>query len=738
MRQSALLLCLALILFAAFTFAENQTAKIAAVTYHVTRATSEIKIDGNLDEQAWKDALTMPLAFETRPGENIPAKIKTDCKLTYDDNYLYGACYAHDPKPDQIRAHYTDRDNATNDDFVGFVLDPFNDGRRAFEFFVNPFGVQMDFINDDVTQNEDSTWDAIWQSAGRITEYGYIIEIAVPFTSLRFPKGKEIQTWGIDIVRIWPRNMSYRLGLEKIDRNISCYLCQESKLQGFVGIHPGQDIELDPTYTANRTDELPENGSVKSDVGLSARWGITPNLGLNAAINPDFSQVEADVAQLSVNTRFALFFPEKRPFFLEGSDLFSTLLRITYTRTIADPSFGLKVTSKSGSNAIGALVSRDDVTNLVLPANQSSQITTLDEPTTSAFLRYRRDIGESTSTVGFLYNDREGTDYTNRVFGTDGRIHFWSTEDIRFQALGSQTRYPDSIVQEFGEPDGTLDSGAISFRWRHASRNWFWRGLYEEFGKDFRADSGFIPRVDTRQFLGTFERDFVGSEKNWYSLFYIGTEESRITDHTGLLTDAYWSGYFGFNGPLQSSVNVVFQGQKEYFEGVTYDEFFTQYTANLTPTGYLNISITGKNGDTVDYDNARPATVFQTDPIVTINMGRHLQTSLDYTYLRLNSDVGHVFTAGLGQWKLIYQFNVRMFVRAILQYTDIKRNLAVYVNPADPRSRQLFTQFLFSYKINPQSVFFLGYSDNREDQNGQELVQTERTGFLKVGYAILF
>src|SRR5262249_7174050 len=339
---------------------------------------------------------------------------------------------------------------------------------------------------------------------------------------------------------------------------------------------------------------------------------ITPNLALNTAINPDFSQVEADVAQLNVNKRFALFFPEKRPFFLEGSDLFNTLLRITYTRTIADPAFGLKVTSKSGSNAIGALVSRDDVTNLVLPANQGSQITTLDQSTTSSFLRYRRDIGESTSTIGALFNDREGDGYTNRVSGTDGRIHFWSTEDIRFQALGSQTKYPDSIVQDFGEPDGTLNSGAVSFRWRHASRNWFWRGLYEEFGKDFRADSGFIPRVDTRQILGTFEHDWV-SDTNWYSLFYIGTEESRITDHTGLLTDSYYSGYIGFNGPLQSNVNVAFQQQKEYFQGTTYDEFFVQYTADVTPTGYLNINVTGKNGETVDYENGRPATMFQTD-----------------------------------------------------------------------------------------------------------------------------
>lgn len=262
--------------------------------------------------------------------------------------------------------------------------------------------------------------------------------------------------------------------------------------------------------------------------------------------------------------------------------------------------------------------------------------------------------------------------------------------------------------------------------------------MYEEFGKDFRADSGFIPRVDTRQILGTFERDFVGGDTNWYSLFYIGTEESRITDHTGLLTDSYFSGYVGFTGPLQSNVNVILQKQKEYFQGVTYDEAFVQYSVDLTPTGYLNINMNGKNGDTVDYENGRPATIFQTDPIVTLNVGRHIQTQFDYTYLNLNSDVGHVFTAGLGQWKFIYQFNVRMFVRAILQYTEIHRNLPVYISPVEPRSRQVFTQFLFSYKINPQSVFFLGYSDNRADQDQQNLVQTERTGFLKVGYAILF
>src|SRR5215210_3993296 len=328
--------------------------------HRIERAASEIKVDGVLDEAAWQTAAVVALKYETRPGENTPPPVATETLVTYDDGHIYVAFRAHDPDPSAIRAHLSDRDDAFSDDFVGIVLDTFNDERRAFEFFVNPLGVQMDMFIDDVSGNEDASWDTIWSSAGKITADGYAVEIAIPLSSLRFPRTEGEQTWGFDALRFYPRSQTARISSHPLDRNVNCYLCQASKMSGFSGITPGRNVELAPTVTSARTDQrqdLPsgpfDEGKLESDLGLTAKWGITPNLTLNAALNPDFSQVEADAAQLDVNTQFALFFPEKRPFFLEGADFFATPFDVVFPRNVADPSWGLKLTGKEGKNAVG-------------------------------------------------------------------------------------------------------------------------------------------------------------------------------------------------------------------------------------------------------------------------------------------------------------------------------------------------------------------------------------------------
>src|SRR5688572_16571822 len=226
---------------------EEKPAGLVRPPYAVTRATSPIKVDGNLDEAAWQGAAVIDIAYETRPAENTAPPVKTDCLITYDDDSLYVAFRAHDPDPSQIRAHLSDRDRAFDDDFVGIVLDPFNDERRAFEFFVNPFGIQMDLFMDDVGGNESETWDAIWSSAGRITETGYEVEIAIPFSSLRFPRTEGDQIWGFDALRFYPRTQRHRIASQPMDRNISCYLCQVSKMTGFGGVTPGLNMEIAPT-----------------------------------------------------------------------------------------------------------------------------------------------------------------------------------------------------------------------------------------------------------------------------------------------------------------------------------------------------------------------------------------------------------------------------------------------------------------------------------------------------------
>jgi len=316
-----------------------------------------------LSEPFWSQALVIELPYEIDPGENIPARVKTECLLITGPRHLFAAFRAHDPDPSAIRAHYMDRDAAWDDDWVLLELDPFFDMRCGFQFLSNPLGVQMDGLLNEVGDAEnpfDLTWDAVWESSGRISSEGYIVEMAIPFAALRFPKSQGPQRWGFLVARSYPREYFCFFRNTPWNRNRNCILCESVALVGFANASPGRNIEINPAIVVNRADlreTLPEGGlnrgRANADIGVSGRWGIAPNVMVNAAVNPDFSQVEADVAQLEVNTRFSLFYPEKMSLYQERADLFMTPLAAVYTRSLADPVWGLKLTGKAGRHAFG-------------------------------------------------------------------------------------------------------------------------------------------------------------------------------------------------------------------------------------------------------------------------------------------------------------------------------------------------------------------------------------------------
>jgi hypothetical protein len=262
---------------------------------------------------------------------------------------------------------------------------------------------------------------------------------------------------------------------------------------------PEKNIELIPTITMMRTDtrqDFPSgemaDGKIEVEPGISGRWGITPNLMLNATINPDFSQVEADVAQLEVNTRFVLRYPEKRPFFLESADFSLTPIEAVFTRTVSNPYWGAKVSGKIGKNAVGVFVTRDSVNNLVLPANQGSGSVSLEDDTLGGVFRYRRDVGKG-STLGLLYTGRTGDDYFNHVAGLDGYFRLSRSNTLTVQYLNSRTDYPDAMAAAYGQEPGTFNGNALSTRFDHRSRNWICMFSYEGYSPGFRSDFGYAP-----------------------------------------------------------------------------------------------------------------------------------------------------------------------------------------------------------------------------------------------------
>jgi len=713
---------------------------LATETFEIPRLDAKIVVDGQMDEPFWAEAMEFGLEYETNPGENVAPPVETTCRMLYTDTHLYYGCQAHDPVPDSIRARYSDRDDTFGDDAIGLAIDPFNDQNTAFILDVNPLGVQSDRLYIEASGHSDVTWDAIWDSAGRLTDYGYEVEAAIPFSSLRFPRATEGQTWGFNFRRYRTRDSFYRIALVPYDRNDRCRTCQHALLQGFEEINPGRNLEITPTVTSVQTasrSDFPngplDSGDPDYEPGITFNWGITPNMTLAATANPDFSQVEADVARLDINTEFALFFPERRPFFLEGSDYFSTPFRAVHTRTVADPDWGLKVTGKEGKNAVGAFVTRDAITSLLLPGPETSGFDTIDDSSESAVFRYRRDLATA-STIGGLYTERRSDRYSNRVAGVDAHLRMTSRDNLDVQYLQSSTEYPGSVTEDNGLPEGVLDDHALSARYQHSRRNWSLRGSYTDIGDDFRADLGFMPRVGYKQAIAGGGYQWFGDDEKWYTSIELGGDWDRTEAQDGALLEEEWEAFAGFNGKKQLSVWGGGGVRDRVFQGVFFDQSFIWNHTSFEPYADLRIGLETDFRDAIDIAGLRPGDQQTFEPFLTWKPGRHLRARLSHTHRTLDVDGGRLFTADLSELRLVYQFNRRTFVRLIAQATDVTRDQDLYEDEVTEQVEDLFGQFLFSYKINPQTAAFIGYTSGYLDLDNTGLIETENTLFIKLGY----
>jgi hypothetical protein len=730
------------------------TDRTEAAKFNVLKASAPITIDGVLDEEAWAAAPVIPLPFEWTPGDNVPPPVDTQCLVTYDLRNLYVAFRCFDPEPRKIRAHLMDRDDTDTlilDDHISIMVDSFNDERRGFQFRVNPRSVQADANFSESEGYEDFSWDAIWAAKAKITDWGWAVEMAIPLNQLRFHGSQGPQTWGFSAERSWPRDTRHRITSHVRSRNVNCILCQFNKLTGFEGVTPGRNIEFDPTFTASRTDEMDmagypdaplDRGTADPEFGLTAKWGLTPDLILNAAVNPDFSQVEADVAQLEINRRFALFYPEKRPFFLEGADFFLTPIQAVFTRTVVDPLWGAKLTGKAGRTAMGFFAAQDEITNVIFPSNQGSMQGSFDQDAYGGVFRVRQDIGKM-STLGVLYTGRGGTDYYNHVAGADGFFRLDQNNSVTFQYLHTETAYPEQIVEPYGQEAGRFGGNGLNLQFMHFSRRWVVQALYEDLSPGFRADYGFVPRVDTRRGEAVVFRQIWGKPKSWFNLIRLGVAGEIVYDYEGTQTDRGLTLGVAYQGNLDTVVNIHANFVRTFYDGEYFDTPYGDLTFSIRPFSGSQLGLQVLAGKGIDYAGSRLADVLSVGPNASFSLLRHLNLVFGHAFERLSIDADTIYTANLSQVKLVWNFNVRSFVRAIVQYQDLEQNPAMFEYPVDSRTRGLFTQFLFSYKLNPRTVFFLGYSDTGlggtfDSSLGPTpvgITRTSRTFFLKIGYA---
>jgi hypothetical protein len=738
-RLAALVLPMATALAA---FANQSEPPQARPRGEVPRIEAPVEIDGDLGEIVWKQAWSTELPVEVSPGENTPAPVRTEVMLFHDEGALYVAFRAFDPEPSAIRAHLTDRDDAWSDDWVGVVLDTFHDQRRDYLLLVNPLGVQIDNI--ETWPGEGATWDGIWESAAAVHSWGWAAEMRIPFSTLRFQRSEGPQIWGFDAVRFYPRTTSAQMGAFARDRSNNCYLCQAIEIEGFAGVSPGRNLEIVPTVVASRTDALAgaaakvfAEGDIESELGITARWGFTPNLTLSGTVQPDYSQVEADALQLEVNQPFALFFPEKRPFFMEGADFFDTSLDVVYTRMLRDPAWGAKITGKEGAHTVGTYVVEDEVTNLIFPGSQFSDAASLDTGNLSSVARYKYDLDDR-FTFGVLGTSREGSDgYFNRVAGVDGDLRLSPRDRLLVQAMESRTQYSDAVAGAYGQPEGDFSGAAYNLEYYHETRSWLLWSALRDVDEGFRADLGFMPQVDQRFGEVGAGLLWTGSPGDWYSRTELLWKVNHSEDHQGnLLLDEYVL-KFNYEGPLQSHAFLRPRHAREGWAGEEYDYDEVYLHLCLHPNGHSQAWLEVIAGGRLDYAGSREGERLQVRPGFWYRFGPHLRLELDYTSEQMEVDAGWLYNASVGQLGVAWQFDARTFVRAILQNVDYEFNPEVDLAGREPEYQHLFSQLLFSYKLNPQTVLFVGYSDNSYGDVTTDLTRQDRTLFIKVGYAFV-
>jgi hypothetical protein len=343
-------------------------------------------------------------------------------------------------------------------------------------------------------------------------------------------------------------------------------------------------------------------------------------------------------------------------------------------------------------------------------------------------------LGRS-SALGVLYTGREANDYFNRLSGMDGQIQIASADTIQFQYLTSYTMYPEEVASRNNQPLNAFKGRAIAFDYRHNTRNWFWSASYDDLSPEFRADFGFMPRVDTRTVEGMLRRTWWNGGGGWVN-FNLTPSFSRTIDYDGSLTDQTVEIQGQFQGPLQTNLIVSVSANKEFFNSTTFDLNQTLFHFELQPAGSTKLKIDGLVGDEIDSFNTQKGNLLNLRPGVELKLGRHINLNLSHSYQRLDVEGGTLFEENLSELRAYYYLNIRSLVRLIAQYRRIDNDTALFPTSIPPEVDRVLLQFLFSYKLNPRTVAFVGYSDTYDGYRGVSLRQLSRTFFVKLGYAL--
>jgi Domain of unknown function (DUF5916)/Carbohydrate family 9 binding domain-like len=752
-------------------------------------------IDGKLDEEIWNKAVVLKDFYQFQPGDNIAPTKPTEVRIGYDARFLYFAFHCYDD-PQKVRATVARRDQIFGEDSVFIYLDTFNDKRKAYMLSFNAFGIQADGIYTEGMET-DMNVDIVMESKGALTDDGYVVEIAVPFKSLRYEAGNGKQ-WGLHLYRRIARQDNEMDSWMPISRDKASRLEQAGHINGLENLATERTLEIIPTITFSETGRrapvyplsitandptIIDNGRfinqpVKADPGISVKLGITSNVTLDFTVNPDFAQVEADQPVVTANQRFPIFFAEKRPFFLEGIDIFQTPSQAVHTRTIVDPDYAVKLTGKTGRNSFGLLLASDNAPGNFSEEERNDPGTLadigrfLDKNAYVGVLRFKRDIGHESS-LGMIATSYNFIEQHNQLAGIDGRFKLDPKTVFTFQALGSTSRHHfyDANLDE----DLYRTGNGLGYSWNldYTGRHFGYTLIGEGRTRDYRADVGFIDRTNTN-FTGAFFRFSNDPRPNakfisWRFFVF----NSFTYDFQGRSQNANRN----VNGHLQFTKQTFLNfGYSQSYERLLEEEFGPKRT--LTRTGaFFGDSERSTNGQTVwvnaetsptkkfnaygfigrrwrvfDYDfgagprypRVSPAALLDPNapldpgPANTLDMEfgaevkptNALSASLNYSryHFRRNATGRTVFLDSIYSLRSTYQFTRFLFARVRIDYDSLAASVR--------------GQYLFGWTPNPGTSFYVGYNDDM-NYNGfnpfsglheMGFRRNSRTFFIKTSY----
>jgi hypothetical protein len=624
---------------------------------------------------------------------------------------------------------------------VVIFLDTYDDRQRAYEFLINPYGIQADILRSG--NNEDDSFDALFESAAEINEHGWTAEMAIPFSSIRFPQSVE-QRWNILLGRQHPRTNGTIFSWTKFDRNNPCLTCQGGLLTGIRDIEATNSAELLPYVLGSQNNALDDDEDPNSNFtrhppkgrfGGSVKYSPSPALILEGVVNPDFSQVETDADQISVNTTFALSYPEKRPFFIEGADLFKSRLQTYYSRSINNPSGAVKVTGKSGLLSYGYIGASDRDVSFVVPGEEESDVveTRLDALVNIGRVRY--DFAEQ-SNVGGIFSSRSSPESNNAIGGLDWNYLFGGNNYLRGEFFFSSTReLNDTSLFQSSRTFGTSGSNAsydgesytgsaLQLNLSHQGREHNISVGYQDVSPTFQAQNGFVTKTNMRLLFmeNVYQFYFTESFVNRFFLFnfsgmqfnYDGERKERFS-------------VFGVGSQMkgQTFANILLMGlNQELFKGVYFENIpRVMLNFNTSPLTEFSLELHAEVGRFIYRDTPELGKGHNLFASVRIAPTSQFRLDLSYSRAQLASvATDELFYDGnIYRINGNYQFTPKMFLRVILQYNSFDPTFNVYP--------------LFSYKVNPFTIFYAGFTDNQYDfgaPNG--FLTTQRQFFVKFQY----